>query len=75
MAHREKQITNAESETGKQNKYRVTFLVIDSASLEDTVKKIEHYPLFVEIDDKEITIFEDSFIDPRDNLKYKLLIW
>jgi len=53
----------------------VTFLVIDSASLEDTVKKIEHYPLFVEIDDKEITIFEDSFIDPRDNLKYKLLIW
>ena len=75
MAHRETKLTNAESETGNQNKYLVTYLVVDNTDLEDTQKNIDYRPLFVEIDGEDISIFGDSFVDPRENLKYKLLIW
>lgn len=75
MAHRETKLTNAESETGKQNKYLVTYLVDKSENLDDRVGDVTYNPLFVEINGEDIRVFENSFVDPRDNLKYKLIIW
>ena len=49
MAHRETKLTNAQSETGKQNKYLVTYLVDKSEDLEDRVREVTYNPLFVEV--------------------------